>query len=114
MRGFELSIKGKKIEGAINEGITIIVLTCRDDQYSIHFSSMDNTGMMAYTWFSSDLEQGTQLTIAAKEVANTLVPVDFVDYNNREQLDKLQLESYFRLRDELITEGLIEDQGNNL
>jgi hypothetical protein len=110
MRGFELTINGEKIEGAIGEGITSIVLSCKDNQYNINFGSMDNTGMLTYTWFSSDLKQGSKLKIVSKEVSVTLNPIDIRDYNNKEQMDKLELESYFKLRDELIKEGLIDGQ----
>ena len=110
MKGFELTINGEKIEGAISEGITSIILSCKNNQYTINFGSMDNTGMLTYTWFSSSLEQGSKLKVVSKEVAVTSNPIEIRDYNNKEQIDQLELESYFKLRDELIKEGLIDGQ----
>ena len=111
MKGFELDINGENVKGAISEGITSIILTCKDDQYNINFSSLDNTGMLAYTWLFSELEQGSKLKISISEISETLEPTSVTDYANKDQIDKLELESYYRMRDDLIKEGLIGDLG---
>ena len=109
MKGFELTVNEKKIKGAIKGGITDVLLTCRDNQYYICFGSMDDTGMLSYTWYSSNPEDGAKFTVSVEDIAETSEPAVIMDYGNKEQSNKLSLESYYKLRDELIKEGVIND-----
>lgn len=108
MKGFELTVNGKKIKGAIEKGSTGVLLTYKDNQYHVDFGSMDETGMRSYTWHSSNLEDGAKLTISVEEIAETSETAVVRDVNNEEQLNKSSLENYYKLRDELIKEGVIK------
>lgn len=109
MKGFKLLTDGKEITGAIQAGITGVMITNKENNLHILFNSLDDTGMLSYTWHSSNLEQGNKVTISYQDVTRRSNPVETLDYNNQEQMDKLALESYYRLREELINEDILKD-----
>src|SRR6218665_93595 len=104
MKGFELTVNEKKIKGAIKEGSTCVILTHRDNEYNIYFGSLDNAGMLSYIWYSSKPEDDAKFTISVEDIGETSEPAVIMDYSNKEQLNKLSLEYYYKLRDELAKE----------
>lgn len=107
MRGFKLKIHGKEISGAIEVGITNIVLSCKENQFHLTFSSLDETGMISQVWYSSYLELGDRLSIIFDDTYGVSQPMEVRDYTNKDAMDRLLLQSYHRLREELVNEGLI-------
>lgn len=106
MKGFTLQKGNNIISGAIEEGITSIILTNKDGVFRLHFGSMDKTGMHAYTWYASDLELGDTLQICYTNIVNISEPQSILDYNSLDH-DKIELEYYHRLKKELIEEGVL-------
>lgn len=106
MKGFTLKKGGNIISGAIEEGITSIILSNKDGVFRLHFGSLDKTGMQACTWYASDLELGDTLQICYTDVVNTSEPQEVLDYNSLDH-DKVELDYYYRLKRELIEEGVL-------
>lgn len=111
MKGFELIVNKRKTSGGVTMGITGISLTYRDNACRVLFSSMDETGMFSQTWYSSELSLGDRIMISYQEIDNPSPPERIIDYHDKELVDKLTLEGYYRMRDELIKEGLITNEG---
>jgi hypothetical protein len=107
MKGFVLKINGKHIAGAIDEGITGVLLTCKNDVCHVDFGSMDKTGMIAYTWYSADLKMDDCLTVCFEDIGATSEPQNIRDYNNLSMEESLIW--YRQLKQELIEEGLISE-----
>jgi hypothetical protein len=110
MTGFILQIDNKYISGAIEEGITSILLTLKEDQFRLHFGSLDKSGMLSYTWYATDLNIGDCLKISFTNIISLSKPQEVVNYNLLDE-DKLDLDYYHRLKKELIEEGrLLNDE----
>ena len=110
-RGFILQNGDEIVSGAIDEGITSIILTNKDGVFRLHFGSMDKTGMHSYTWYASDLELGDTLQICYTDVINISEPQEIMDYNSLDH-DKLELDYYHRLKKELMDEGSLQNDGS--
>lgn len=80
-----------------------------DDTFNVFFNSLDATGMNSYTWFPSNLKVGAPIVVSLQEIKETSHSQSVTNYNDQVQLDKLELESYYKMRRELIEEGLIND-----
>jgi|SRR5690606_170765 len=107
MKGFKLLTGDKEITGGIHAGITGIIITHKENISQILFNSLDDSGMLSYTWYSSNLVYGDKLTISYQHISKCSNPIQTLDYSNQEQMDKLALENYYRLREELKEEGVI-------
>jgi hypothetical protein len=108
MKGFILQINGERISGAIDEGITSIIMTCKEDQCHVSFGSLDKSGTLSYTWYASDMETGDCLNIFFTDNINISEAKETRDYNKSlEESRKESLELYLKLRQELIEEELI-------
>lgn len=110
MKGFVLKINGKCISGSIKEGITSIILTCKENQCHVHFGSLDKSGMFSCTWYSADLKTGDCLKIRLEDIISISEIKEIRDYNRSlEESQKENLDLYRRLKKELIEEGLISE-----
>jgi hypothetical protein len=105
MKGFVLKINGKHIAGAIEDGITSLLLTYKNGDCHLNFGSLDKTGMIATTWYSADLKMDDGLTVSFEEIITTSEPQSIRDYNHPSTEDSLAW--YRQLKQELIEEGLI-------
>jgi hypothetical protein len=108
MKGFILQMDGKCISGAIDEGNTSIILTCKENKCHVHFGSLDNSGMLSYTWYATDMKTGDCLYILFTDDIRIPEAKEIRDYNQfTEESPKESLELYLKLREELIEDGLI-------
>ncbi len=111
MKGFTLKKDNIIISGAIDEGITSIILTNKDGVFRLHFGRMDKTGMHSYTWYASDLELGDLLQICYTDIITISEPQVILDYSSLDH-DKLELDYYYRLKRELIEEGVLPNDND--
>lgn len=111
MKGFTLRKDNNIISGTIKEGITSIILTNKDGMFRLTFGSMDKTGMHSYTWYASDLKLVGTLQICYTDVINISEPQEVTDYNSMDH-DKIELYSYYRLKRELIEEGVLPNDND--
>ena len=110
MKGFKLQMNGECISGAIDNGITSILVSNKEGKYRVVFSSMDNTGMFSYTWYSSGMEIGDHLSISFEDIIHVSEVKETRDYNiTLEESQKRDLETYYKLKAELIKEGIISE-----
>ena len=108
MKGFTLQINGECISGSIQDGITNVLVTYKDGLFRVFFSSLDNSGMLAYTWYASNLKIGDCISVCFEEITRLSEAREIIDYNKTlEQSHKETLETYRSLKAELIEEGLI-------
>lgn len=108
MNGFKLKINKEQVCGAIENGITSITVTNKEGKYRLHFGSLSSDGNTSYTWYASDLEMGDTLDIYFGDIIDSPIPVEIRNYDRPEQeRQKEDLEIYYRLKQELIDEGLI-------
>jgi len=110
MRGLVLRIDGRRIAGAMASGITGVIVTHKEGQCTLIFSSLDSTGMLSCTWYSATIDVGSRFTVCIENITETSPPTETLDYNDREKLDRLTLEAYQKLKAELIQEGVIADR----
>ncbi len=108
MKGFTLSINGKKVSGAIEDGGTGILVTYQDNCFRLFFSSVDKKGV-SYVWHSIDLTPGDSFEIIFEAFTSIPEPESIIDYEklSQEELLKLKLDNYHRLRKELVEEGVL-------
>ena len=109
MTGFILQIDNKIISGTIEEGITSILLTFKEDRFRLHFGSLDKSGMISDVWYATDLEIGDHLIINFTNVDSPSKAQEVVNYNLLDE-DKLNLDYYHRLKKELIEEGQLRSE----
>ncbi|SUJ28277.1 Uncharacterised protein [Sphingobacterium spiritivorum] len=108
MKGFTISVNDKEeISGALAEGTTGVIISSKDGKLSVLLDSLDKTGMVSYIWYSSDLAVGDKLKITYQDIKHEIMPESILDYKNQEDLDRIALERYFQLQEELKGEGLI-------
>jgi hypothetical protein len=101
-------MNGKCISGAIENGITNIIVTYKKDQCHVYFGSMDNSGLLAYTWYTSDIEIGDSLNICFEDIIHISEAREIRNYNRTlEKSQKEDLETYRKLKKELIEKGVI-------
>jgi hypothetical protein len=108
MKGFTLRVNDECISGAIDEGITGIIVTYREGRCHANFGSMDKSGMLSYTWYTADMEKGDCLNICFEDIITVSEARETRDYNkSQEEREKESVELYRKLKKELIEEGLI-------
>lgn len=107
MKGFELYLENHKVVGAIEAGVTTITISLKENNCHVAFGSMDGSGMMAYTWYMSDLTLGDKLSIFFKQIETISDPFRVIDYQDSALLEQMEVETYYKLQNELIEEGLI-------
>lgn len=108
MKGLKLQINKKQVCGAIENGITGVLVTCKEDKYRVFFSSLGNEGNTSYTWYASDLEMNDTMDICLEDITEVPIPIETRNYNKpEEERLKEDLEIYHRLKQELMDEGLI-------
>ncbi|MDR1756412.1 MAG: hypothetical protein LBR65_05560 [Culturomica sp.] len=105
MNGFILDTGDKKWYGASRSGITDILLSNKEGPYRLYFGCMERNGI-PYTWYSADLEPGDRFTIIYDNIEQ-VSPAVRVNLENTPEDDQLLLESYKKLKQELIDDGLI-------
>ena len=105
MKGFEITINGHRVKGAVPKGITGVLISYKDRACRIFFNSLTEAGMFAQTWYSSDLVLGDKIIISYQEIDAPSPAMSIRDYKDEKEM----LESYYKMRDELIEEGLITD-----
>lgn len=110
MKIVNLQLNDKVFRGGIEVGITSILISFKKPQYSLTFGSLDDTGMKATTWMSSDIEIGDKLIISFDDATEVSNPIDTVDYNDISKIDDFRLKSYYQLRDELIKDGILLEE----
>jgi hypothetical protein len=111
MKGFILHVDGEYISGAIDEGITGIIVAYREDQCHVYFNSLDKSGMRAYTWYAATMKEGDCLNICFEDITSVSEAKEIRDYNKspKESMQE-SLELYRKLKKELIEEGLINEE----
>jgi hypothetical protein len=110
MQGFTLRVNNKCISGAIDEGITGVIVTNKEGRYHVCFSSLDKSGMLSYTWYAADMEEGDCLNICFEDIISVSEAQETRDYNkSRKEFQKESLELYWKLKKELTEEGLINE-----
>jgi hypothetical protein len=107
MKGFVLKINKENIVGAIDEGITSIILTCNNDSCRVHFGSLDKSGMISHTWYTGNLQTDNCLTVYLEEITTVSEAKEIRDYNKSSIEDSMIL--YRQLKKELIEEGIINE-----
>lgn len=114
MKGFKLSLNEKRLSGAIKEGITSVLITFNDGKFNLNFSSL-NQANQSYIWHKTDLKIGDLIDISFEENVDVSEAQEIIDHNiSKDESDKRTLDSYHKLRQELIQEGLLTDDGQDL
>lgn len=103
MRGFILKTGGKVILGGLDSGITSVLISNKEGPYRLCFGSMDDKNL-SYTWYAADLEQGESFIITYDEIEHVSEPQRIGDGRNTHEDDLRLLESYHKLKQELIEE----------
>ncbi|MDR0604401.1 MAG: hypothetical protein LBG80_08890 [Bacteroidales bacterium] len=108
MKGFTLCVNEELIYGAIDEGITSVIVTCKEGQFHVYLGSLDKSGMLSYTWYAADMRTGDCLNICYEDITSVSEARETRDYNkSQEEPLKESLELYRKLKKELIEEGII-------
>ena len=98
MKGFSLQVNGECLSGAIDHGITNVLVTNKEGRFRVDFSSLDITGMLSYTWYASDLQIGDCLKVCFEDIPHGSEVSAFRDYNDAEALKKESLKFYRKLK----------------
>jgi hypothetical protein len=110
MKGFTLRVNNECISGAIDEGITGIIVTYSENQCRMYFSSLGKSGMLSYTWYAANMEDGDCLNICFEDITSVSEAKETRGYNkSQKESMKESLELYWKLRKELIEELLYFD-----
>ena len=110
MKGFTVSSSVAPLaKAAIESGNVTVMITNKEGKYSLQLSALDSTGTIDHTWISRPLLEDEVLNVVFEEIDESSVSeVQSVrDFNDEVNETRLLLESYYRLRDELIQEGVL-------
>lgn len=110
MKGFILKAADKVISGGLNSGITDVLISNKEFYYRLNFGGMDDANV-SYTWYSEEVQPGDIFTLRYEEISETSPAIKVrdccQDYVSTNEDDREALEQYYRLKKELIEEGLI-------
>lgn len=108
MNGFSLKHNNEAICAALETGSIGIVISNKDGEFSISFNGMDSQGIY-YEWYNQKICTNDSITVKYEHINESTVsqPISIRDMNNKKVEDKLLLNSYFKLKQELLDEGLI-------
>lgn len=106
MKGFIVNINDKNIVAAMENGIADVLITNKEGPYRLLLGGMDDK-TISYSWYSVDLELDDSFTVTYDEVECVSIPKRIWDAKNNPEDDLAILESYHKLKQELIEEGLI-------
>lgn len=116
MKGFILKTPHKIISGGLDSGITDVLISNKEFYYKLHFGGLDDTNI-SYTWHSVEVQPGDIFTISYQEINHPSPVIKIRDYSksnsptNEDNRDTLAW--YYRLKQELIEEGLLTDDYQN-
>lgn len=104
MKGLALNINGQIVKAG---GYAGVVMSNKDSCLRISLIGCDKE--YSYTYLSRNLRIGDNIIVAYEDIAepDLLSPVNIIDHRNPEELKRCALEEYYRLRQELIEEGLL-------
>jgi hypothetical protein len=75
MLGFELDIKGQLISAAIGNRCISITVEKKKGRFTIRFSGSDFTANKSMIWYESELEVGSKMAVAVKDIISENIPV---------------------------------------
>lgn len=103
MNGFILKLNGEVFAGAM-DGCSTITITGKNDTFRLEFGGMDKLAHSC-VWCTKTLEAGDRLSIKYTDIDESEISAfaEFIDVVDEFKL----LESYHRMKQELIDEGLI-------
>ena len=103
MTGFILKLNGEVFAGAM-DGCSTITITGKNDTFRLEFGGMDKLAHSC-VWCTKTLEAGDRLSIKYTDIDKSEISAfaEFVDVVDEFKL----LESYHRMKQELMDEGLI-------
>jgi hypothetical protein len=123
-KGFEVRFRDKTVQIAVNEPISMSVITqTHDNVISVRVGGLMSATMLSHTWlYADDLKLGDEVVIERKEIEQSSEPVDTrqlipgtccavnseLSPEEKEQMLKYQLEWFHALENKLREEGLIE------
>lgn len=66
----------------------------------------------SYTYFSRELEPGDEILVTYEDMdtSDVSTPISILDYGNSEEVKSKILNEYYRLRLELIDEGMLDGE----
>ena len=108
MKGFVLNTGNRTISGGLENGIAGVLITNKEGLYRLNFGGMDNDGV-SYTWYTANLEPGDSFTLCYDEIVDVSPAKKSLNNINTDEDDKRALESYYKLKAELIAEGIISE-----
>jgi hypothetical protein len=114
MLGFELNVKEQLINAAIGNRCISIIVEKKTDRFTIRFSGSDFTTNESMIWYESELDTGSKMTVAIKDIVNESVPamVTKIELNpcsqedNREVIIELEKRKLAELKQLLIQRGV--------
>ena len=103
MIGFILKLNDEVFAGAM-DGCSTITITGKNDTFRLEFGSMDKLAHSC-VWCTKTLEAGDRLSIKYTDIDKSEISAfaEFIDVVDEFKL----LESYHRMKQELMDEGLI-------
>lgn len=110
MNGFRWKKEGEEVCAALPCGSVGMLLTNKEGDCTVSLQGMDAQGVF-YVWCRAKLRVGDSLTVGleAVEEADVSEPISVRDARDEEAERRLLLDSYHRLRQELIGEGLLAE-----
>ena len=110
MRGFIVIQSQETVNAAIEKGSVSILISNKEGDYSVYVGGMDVDGVF-YTWISRKLVENDSFEIRLSDFEPSSVS-EFAskrDVRDEESENNLLLEAYYRLRNELVDEGLLKE-----
>lgn len=110
MKGFSLKIDNKTIHAALESGSSGIIISNKEGDYNISLHGMDDKGVY-YVWYKKNLSVGDSMSIKHEIIEQSMVsePIFIRDVNDEDAENKLLLDAYHKLKQELLDEGLISE-----
>ena len=105
MKGIALDFNGHTVKAG---GYAGVIMSNKESGLRISLIGCDKN--CSYTYFSHDLKIGDNIIVWYEDIdeSDVSAPVSTLDYGNPDDVKRSVLNEYYRLRQELIDDGLLD------
>lgn len=111
MNGFSIKINEEFINIALDSGSVGILISNKEGNLEVCINGMDCNGVY-YVWYNKEMIMNQSIDIEFKTISHSVIskPIFIRNVNDTKHEEKLLLESYHKLKNDLLAQGLIPNK----
>jgi hypothetical protein len=111
MKGFILKTGSEIISAGLDNGLTDMLISNKEFYYLLKLGGLDAANI-SHIWYNTELQLGDSFSITYDKIERISTPIRIGNDLNTPEDDRVLLKSYYKLKQELIEEGLIDSCDN--